>query len=989
MMGLQSSAFSNNMLSNKMGMQNNPLSGVLGAMAASPDSMIGKMMGPMLGGNPMAASMQVYSKMTGANVMGNFGRMGNISPGETMEVMNSLGKNIYKTQQFEGPGGGKEEYNKRIQDLLLGEAEKGEKGLDFVKDLGFNLPVDKNGKLTDEGRTAIKKMDFYAEDGEVSRKMRDKISSRQIVATDIEATLPELDRAKKAKPTAPKAGVEEPEEAKEKRKKAEAKVAEAEAKITDLLKAKLNTSEEEISKLKTEGNIDTKKVKAYAAKLTNLTPEERIYMEGKDAQAAGGKTTGFNFLNSRGFKMEDFTSAWAKGAELRMLGDQKGMTPAASMDAFSKHAGGAMSAARGLVGNKSGEELMGFMNEFVGRGNVDLSSEKGAGEMESLLRRTKATARTAGVGIKTMLEIIKATHDLAGSNPQLQHMNATAHTEMALKAMGNAAVTGAQMSPEEFRAAGGSQGIATRDITEKQTYAQSGLAGFKASIRYMSKPMDKKVQEQVDEIMAGVHTGRDLNQAIEKVARVTGKSGAEVLAQGNNTLMQQEALARPDIAKKTYDEADKAVVASFYAGGKRFGLDEAKTKKDFAAFVAGGGNLEDFRAKLIGRLDTKGQQTYSQFKGTIDRDLIESLRGPEERKKYDAMIASQVSLETELDKKFAGKNAHVATQILDVMMSGKDLGSKETADAMAGIFATTDSDAPAMKQIMKSAEDAGAKMAEMTAVSTSDEDLKKRGIHHEINKVTESRKAQMLARGDTEGAAKLGSISEADLDKVAVLKSVKGASPEKFRKMLDTFRKEKQDGTITKDNERLLGGLEVLEKTGTIDSEGAVSRVQRGDLKGFSAATIQAKVDYDVKAHTSDKKAMVTQHMGERLAENAKLGTGKEISAAMQQKDYKGAGGKVNWEKMLEDYNTRGTGKNTYFDKMSDEQFRKVSKSTLGSGLAQMQDSRNIAEQSDAAEKAAQNPMADATKAMENLTEAINSGGPIGKALSDLANVLK
>ena len=453
--------------------------------------------------------------------------------------------------------------------------------------------------------------------------------------------------------------------------------------------------------------------------------------------------------------------------------------------------------------------------------------------------------------------------------------------------------------------------------------------------------------------------------------------------------MQREALARPDIAEKTYNEADKSIVASFYEGGKRFGLNEAKIKKDFAAYMANNGNLEDFRSTLIGSLDSQGQETYTQYRGTIDRDLMESLRGPEDRKKYDAMVSRQVELETALDKKFAGKNAPVSTQILDVMMSGKGLGSKETADALAGIFATSDSDSSGVKQIMKSAEDAGAKIAELTTVSTGNDDIKKRGLSGEINKITEARRAQMLARGDTSGAAKLFKIDDADLDKVAVLKSIKGASPEKFKKMLDTFRQEKSANTLTEGNARLLEGLEVLEKTGNIDSASAIGRIQQGDLKAFAAGTIQAKVDYDVKAYTHDKKALVTQHMGDRLAENAKLTKGNEISKAMQQKEYREPGGKVNWEKMLEDYNTRGSGKNTYFDRMSEDQFKKVAKSTLGAGLSQMQDSRNVVDQTAAAEKAAQNPMADATKAMQDLTEAINSGGAVGTALTALALVLK
>jgi hypothetical protein len=244
------------------------------------------------------------------------------------------------------------------------------------------------------------------------------------------------------------------------------------------------------------GNLDRHKIKDFAKTLPNLTADEKAYTDAMDAKEVGFKYRGFNFENSRGFKLEDFTSAFVKGADLRMLGEQRNMAPAQAMENFAKYGGGAMSAARSLVGNKPGDELMSFINDFAGRSKVDLGTEKGAGEMEELLRRTKSTARVAGVSIKTMLEVIKATKELASSNPQLQYTSSAANTELALKAVGAAAVVGGQMSAADYRAAGGNQGIATRQITETQAYAQSPLGAAKAAWLYNAKTMGAKKFEE-------------------------------------------------------------------------------------------------------------------------------------------------------------------------------------------------------------------------------------------------------------------------------------------------------------------------------------------------------------------------------------------------------------------------------------------------------------------------------------------------------------
>ena len=111
---LQASSFGNNALFKNLGIEGSPIMSMLGMMAASPDSMTGKLLNNVLGGNPMAASMQLYAGLAGSTQMGAFGRLDSISAGETESVMQSLANNFYKRQEYEGSGGIREGLRKEI-----------------------------------------------------------------------------------------------------------------------------------------------------------------------------------------------------------------------------------------------------------------------------------------------------------------------------------------------------------------------------------------------------------------------------------------------------------------------------------------------------------------------------------------------------------------------------------------------------------------------------------------------------------------------------------------------------------------------------------------------------------------------------------------------------------------------------------------------------------------------------------------------------------
>jgi hypothetical protein len=128
-MNLQTSQFSNNRLFSQLGMSGSPYAGVVGGMLGSPNGMMANMMSPVLGGNPMAASMQLYAGMTGANTMGAFGGMNNISAKGTEAVMNSLSSNFYKgKQEYGGSEGYQQQAQKESREFLRSRMNEGTAG---------------------------------------------------------------------------------------------------------------------------------------------------------------------------------------------------------------------------------------------------------------------------------------------------------------------------------------------------------------------------------------------------------------------------------------------------------------------------------------------------------------------------------------------------------------------------------------------------------------------------------------------------------------------------------------------------------------------------------------------------------------------------------------------------------------------------------------------------------------------------------------------
>ena len=862
-MNLQRESFMNNRFFQQLGVSQNPLLGVLGATAASPDSMIGRLMSPVLGGNPMAASMQLYAGMSGANLMGNFGRTQSMGVGEVSGIMQTLTDSMYNTQKFEGSKGIGEQINRQSRDFLKARLrEGGAVGKKYVEDI--------MGRSV-SGVDDIDSLDI-ASNTSAAKAARARIDSREIKkATSVVSVSKELESLE---------AEEDPDKQKEINKK-----------ITKLLEDKLKLHGSQLDKLKKYGEsdqlYDTSKVRKELDRFNKRDPLAEFAAEANAFRDKGKRFTNYNFENSRGFQIEDFTSAYVKGADMRMLGDSRGRTPAGAMKDLFTNGTGALSAARALFGNKSGGELMENISDFMGNTAVDLTRAEGAGganEVEDLLRKVKSTARVAGVGIKAMLGIIKSTHELAANNPQLQYVSGSTLTEVARQAVSSAADMGRSMSAEDYRRAGGSQGIAAEEIKSKANFAQSSLGGFAAVMLNLADEAGGDTKKAVEELFAGGKmTARGLDQGgmRELVAAFGGKyTAANLLDMGQSQDLIQNSLKNDRVSKQIMGkEGEKALLDSFYQGMEFRGLDRKKFTEGFKNYK---GSIDQYINTNIRpyTTDASGTAALKAAESALRKDLVRGTRTDKQNAEYDKLVADQAKSARELDKKYGALYAPAVTQVISALAGGNISSFEEISQAMTGIFATRDTDDATAKAALDRVKENATNVTVLSGRYNDTKSLLGAGIVGELNKFTRGRKEAAAARGEGDTTKDLGDISasdyEAAIDAVKTLDALgvtdaKGANARITQLKEQKALAESQGEQFDKDNAYFLKGLEGAKHLGALNESGkAFKNYMQGNASGLNAASIQAAVDAEVKADITRKEKSEDTDLAARLGNQAK-----------------------------------------------------------------------------------------------------------------------
>ena len=1223
MMKLQSGSFMNNQVFQRLGIGgNNPAITALSMGGAfSPDSMLGRVLTPALGGNPMAATMRAYTGLAGASTMGSFGRIDNLSAGETQSVMNSVADNFYNHQRYEssdaGGTGHQERLRVKTQDYLNtqldtiaqkpGSAEA-KRSIKNLKAQGFNFEErGQDSGIIDEGvHSELKKKiaSFDVTDGpapdmnsvtqdakalmhESDQQLKKALSERlkkQLFAfqtatkgeidaaaapnglldpgkvaalvarqvtgkapttgtaqeeekkvavrdnlltelTSIEnpATTPQQRQAKKEASAAlltkiqstyglneetkktltlpdgsldtqkaaayiatrsagNVAGSDEQRQAKKeiddayeenvrRRKTIDSNIAERrgaagiytsdladvakmsvsvsetdepdkekrEAKIKELVAAKNAAGEELLTKIKgtynmsdadikelksPAGNIDIGKTRAALEASRRLTTIEAIKQESDVSAKAGGTYAGINFQNTRGFTIEDITSGFTKAADLRMLGNIKGMRPADVAGEFTRKAGGALDASRAVFGDDlTGGEHVQRMSALAGTSAVDMLDEsvkvQGVGgqeqhisKMESMLRDVKSTSRVAGVSINTMLGIIDSAKELISNNPRIRNMNSAAVAKMSVDAINKAADMSSSMGARDYREFGGSQEQTAREIQEKTNFASSGLGGFGAALLAKAGEGTEEYAKLQEYFKSGGLTATALgNGGIQKIADILHTTTGDVNQIGSNKLLQRDAMKQEGVVNTLNEIHTQTAVKSFWDYGKGRGLDEQREKAGFKEYMKNNpkGSVEEyFNMHIKERLGTVGQSIYDSQQQTIKMDFLDSLRSEPEKARYKAALSEDKARSIELSQKYAGANAPVLTQAISALAEGKDF--KGTAQALSGIFAiskpTNKDVTPAQQAAMNNAAAAGEDLGKILSTTKGRSEAFKAGALEDINKLNAGIKAAALldaekAGGDAtaEGkikkqtAEKLGDVTKEELDDLAKYGPNLGYNSAKEAEGAFNDLTEKQRaGTISATERTQLKQLQTISKITGFRSDKAVALAQRGDLGNVGASMIQGQKDAIAEDQIRESKKQRTEALTKTLDTlGAEQSTGNATEIAAAREYFKDKGGD---EAMLAQWKDQSVGgKDNYFANKKDAAGKAKDWGGLGQalgGTAAAIERDTAAARIGAGDKpptAEEKSKKELIDALGKLTTALNSGQAVG-AISNLADAL-
>lgn len=680
---------------------------------------------------------------------------------------------------------------------------------------------------------------------------------------------------------------------------------------------------------------------------------KRSYAEYKADQyrqykQAGGRFQGINFENTRGFNIEDFTSSFKSAAELNLLGS-KG-TPTEKFDDFLKNSGGALSAARGIFGNKSGGELVTKISDLLGSKAGDLSTQGGSQEIEKFMRDMKATARIAGVSMNAMLDTIDAAKALAKNNPRLQYMSAAATTDMTVKAFQTVSSMSGVMSSTDVRRAGGTQGMVAAHVSEQQRLMSSDVGQSLVALRqrFAGDPQKEAALERAlgKFDRTGVN-GKDIPNLINEIMaqpEMKDESRGSLMNAMNNTGLREMGMKNDDFVKKTGQMMNKGFEGALYShlfNNTKVELDKGKFEEAYAKAKSENDearkkdptvrelsrkdyqvqftkeqlakqyseakkkndearkkdptvpelSFDDFMSTAIGK-DPYSLNVYNQMRETVQESVMRQVN-PEYFKNLDRKRDNEARLDAQLDKKFGARNAPVITQIVSALAEGGPINEAKTnqlLEVFGGQNGYTASQTAAMTAGFGTA---------INAARTNDFEKTASGLAQATG--------EKVTKEDIKNMAAAGFQSD-DVDKA--------------KDRLNTLRemKKRGDKDFGETQKMELSALEKEEKLGILSSKNAYSVAKKSVGSGHDASAITAAViegQKDTKIHEQfeatkqeilhggkDEKGQPTMGLDQFLSQTAKDLKNPEQEQALNAvvSSYKG-----NDEKMIEEAK-EGTG---------------------------------------------------------------------------------
>jgi hypothetical protein len=853
-----------------------------------------------------------------------------VSMAEKAEARKDLASELFKSIDAlkAAPAQDKSKISDQIKQQFrdLGMSEQ---RIQKISDKDGIVSVDTARKLTED--FASGKTDFVEKESKESTMARDAVASKSVRKTKILNLINEASEQFQESTDTSKDGEEKNKKAKEKFQ-ADNKRAFKQLQSETMQALGINEDEYARRYLDKDKNVMMDKLKSDVEKSTQLNSSESARLAADTFGASGFRRKGINFENTRGFNVEDFTSAFSKAADLRMLGDARGKSPEEMMDAFSKNAGGVMAAARSLFGNKSGGELMQNSRDLMGLTSMNLSTEDGAKDVEDMLRKVKSTARVAGLSVKHMLGIIEATRDLARSNPQLQNMNQGSLTNLAVASTMHAASAGARMSAADFTSAGGGQGIMAAESKSSLAFAQSSTGSLMAVALGQAKARGKE-KEMLKLIDEGKFEASALARgSYSEIASVAGVTTGALTYMANDPAVAQRYFKDKSISDTvTGARGDKLIADTmtrviargvFGKSGQQEKLAELykKSKEE-------GMTDSEFETKYIDpNLNTAQRAAFQThkvkfFRQMRDKNLPEPVKNALTKIRDADMEAS-----SRTSKAMEGKTGSLASQAISAILNNE--GMDNIADAFVGMFATN-GDARS-KDLNQKAQDAakglydsirdkgkGSEKERLDRIDVKDSN----GVSDldRLNSVIDAQKDQAMQTGDTERASKLQRLTKKDI--VALQGSSGETTIEGAKARLKELKARADKGEVfTAEIQQQYETLQAQEKiTGGFTNQQAYEAVSSKKLSGMLGGIMQGGKASAEKAAVEERKKVAYTTMESQLTELAKT----DQSFAAAQDYYKDKGGA---RQLAQDFQE---GKGMFADKATREKYQRNGLSSI------------------------------------------------------------
>ena len=542
------------------------MDGFLGAFAAPILGMPGGIMdNPMLqsinGGNPIKAIMGMKANNTGMTMGMGFGRVTDADNASVKAAFNEFQRALFKTRTITGQD---------MDSLISRVSQDTIPGLSDATKQAF-------GSYIKKGKDGKDFFDFraYQAQGSGLDLLKQTVGARQsalsgeLRGTDLSGTGLDANNIDLAKY----------EKLKKDTENFTKKISDT---MTDAALEALKKADDKTKQLKTK---QTELLQA----IDEVSQADKTIGEFRN-QIGQQVSTGINSQTMRGYSIDQFTKAWDMSKDLGLSSlswadrNNKNMTlsekMAKSAAGFARNAGGALRAVSDLTGADTAQGAMEDLNSLLGNSKANLGTEQGSVEIENLVRRFKASARTAGVGIDAVMTILNEVKALSAAHPQLQYSGGIGAMETSIKSLNTTTALTAAMGSDWVRTMGGSAEVSrqvtdtlTRNKLEPVVQKSKGLVGHIANSG-ISDAKKKAAIDLIEKFDQGSIGGKKHNfsneawsQLYEQLGAITGDSAGILHQSALNASMQQAGQIYAD--KNLGRDFDQAAVT---ATGREFDL---------------------------------------------------------------------------------------------------------------------------------------------------------------------------------------------------------------------------------------------------------------------------------------------------------------------------------------------------------------------------------------------------------------------------------